>query len=112
MRLIDADALKARIMVDVPGFLEGGSSVTKAFILAMLQTRSATPTIDAVPIVRCVDCKHRPKEPNWETFVDGSDLEFPEGSKCPCKCSDNEFYSWYPADDWFCRNGERRDGDD
>ena len=32
------------------------SSITKAFILAMVNTRSATPTIDAVQVVRCKDC--------------------------------------------------------
>jgi len=53
-------------------------------------------------IVRCRDCKHRPKETNE------FDLEFPEGSKCPCQCSDDEYYSWYPEDDWFCADGERK----
>ena len=56
-------------------------------------------------LVRCKDCKHRPKDPNY--------IEFPEGSKCPCQCSGDEYYSWYPEDDWFCPNGKRRDdGDD
>lgn len=59
-------------------------------------------------IVRCKDCKHRPKEPNWETYESGFDLEFPEDSKCPCQCSRDEWYSWYPEDDWFCANGEPR----
>lgn len=59
-------------------------------------------------LVRCKDCKHRPKEPNWKTYEDGFDIEFPEGSKCPCQCSGDEYYSWYPGDDWFCANGERR----
>ena len=58
-------------------------------------------------VVRCKDCKHRPKEPNWETYESGFDLEFPEGSKCPCRCGGDEWYSWYPEDDWFCANGER-----
>ena len=58
-------------------------------------------------IVRCKDCKHRPKEPDWETYVSGFDLEFPEGSKCPCYCYSDEWYSWYPEDDWFCADGER-----
>lgn len=60
---------------------------------------------DRQPIVRCKDCKHRPKEPNWKTYKNGFDIEFPEGSKCPCQCSD-EYYSWYPKDDWFCANGD------
>lgn len=61
-------------------------------------------------IVRCKDCKHRPKKPNWETYESGFDIEFPEGSKCPCHCSGDEWYSWYPEDDWFCADGEK-DGD-
>ena len=59
-------------------------------------------------LVRCKDCKHRPKEPNIETYESGFDLEFPEGSKCPCQCEDG-WYSWYPKDDWFCANGIRKD---
>jgi hypothetical protein len=66
------------------------------------------PTIDAVQVVRCKDCKHRPKEPNFKTYENGFDIEFPD-SKCPCKCSGDEYYSWYPEDDWFCADGRRRD---
>ena len=58
MRLIDADDLKTKIMIDAPDFMNGGSSITKAFIMAMLGSRAATPTIDAVPVVRCKDCKY------------------------------------------------------
>ena len=85
MRLIDADALKARIMMDVPGFLEGGSSITKAFILAILETRKATPTIDAVQVVRCKNCKKH-----------GS-------MDCPLWTDAVEFET---ADDWFCADGK------
>lgn len=59
-------------------------------------------------LVRCKDCKHRPKEPNWETYENGFDIEFPEGSKCPCQCSGDGYYSWYPEDDWFCADGEAK----
>lgn len=58
-------------------------------------------------IVRCKDCKHRPKKPDWETYEDGGDIEFPD-EKCPCQCSSDRYYSWYPDDDWFCAEGERR----
>lgn len=58
--------------------------------------------VDAVSIVRCKDCKHRPMG------EDRDDLEFPD-DKCPCKCEDY-WYSWKPSDDWFCGNGERKDG--
>lgn len=92
--MIDADVLKARIMEDVPGFLDGGSSITKAFILAMLETRNATPTIDAVPVVRCKDCK------NWAgngAVID----ELPHW--LPCKGEMRQ-------PDWFCSDGERQEG--
>lgn len=65
---------------------------------------------DRQPVVRCKDCKHRPKEPDWKTYESGFDLEFPEGSKCPCRCSGDKWYSWYPEDDWFCADGERQEG--
>ena len=63
-----------------------------------------SPTIDAVPVVRCKDCKHRPKKP--EDYENGFDLIFPD-SKCPCCCEDDGFYSWYPNDEWYCPNGDR-----
>lgn len=62
-------------------------------------------------LVRCKDCKHRPKKPDWETFESGFDIEFPEDTKCPCYCSQDGWYSWYPEDDWFCAEGEREDGE-
>lgn len=63
---------------------------------------------DRQPVVRCKDCKHRPKKPDWETYEDGADIEFPDG-KCPCQCSSDRYYSWYPDDEWFCAEGERKD---
>ena len=62
-------------------------------------------------LIRCKDCKHRPTVPDGITYGDGFDLKFPEGSKCPCQCLDDGYYSWYPEDDWFCADGERKDGD-
>ena len=59
-------------------------------------------------VVRCKECKHRPKKPDWETYEDGGDIEFPDG-KCPCQCSSDRYYSWYPNDNWFCADGERKD---
>lgn len=58
-------------------------------------------------IIRCKDCKHRPVKP--DDYENGFDLEFPDG-KCPCQC-DDDWYSWYPADNWFCADGERKEGD-
>lgn len=88
MRLIDADALKARIIEDVPGFLDGGSSITKAFIMAMLGSRAATPTIDAVPVIRCKDCI------------------FPKNGIC----RNAKTFGAIVKDDWFCADGKRNEG--
>lgn len=61
-----------------------------------------------VEVVRCKDCKHRPNKPDRasEDALGGFDIEFPDGG-CPCQCEDG-YYNWYPEDDWFCGNGERR----
>ena len=60
------------------------------------------PTIDAVQVVRCKDCKHKPSGTGAN-----HDLEFPDGV-CPCQCEDF-WYSWKPNDDWFCASGERKE---
>jgi len=54
--------------------------------------------------ILCKDCKHRPTEP--AKYKTGFDLYFPD-EECPCRCDDG-YYSWYPEDNWFCANGERR----
>lgn len=87
MRLIDADDLAAKIMMEAPDFMDGGSSITKAFILAMVKTRSVTPTIDAVQVVRCRDCKRR------GTY------------DCPVYVGGDGMYS--EPSDWFCADGEK-----
>ena len=58
--------------------------------------------------VHCKDCKYRPiqTEPGKAGFT----LEFPYGYRCPCECEDG-YYSWYPDDDWYCKYGERKDGE-
>lgn len=93
MRLIDADALKARIMMDAPDLMDGGSSITKAFILAMLGTRSATPTIDAVSVVRCKYCKNAVACYDNEAICDHIDS------------NGNDEHSI----DWFCADGVAKD---
>ena len=62
----------------------------------------------ATDIVRCKDCKHRPSVEEDRTYNTGFDLCFPD-YVCPCHCDDG-YYSWMPDDDWFCANGERKDG--
>lgn len=55
-------------------------------------------------IVRCKDCVYFP-----EGTGANHDLVFPGGElKCPCEC-DDYWYSWKPADDWYCANGKRKE---
>ncbi len=81
--------------MDAPGFMDGGSEITKAFILAMIKTRSVTPTVDAIPVVRCKDCKHR--------YVDGDNVRYNM-----CLLNHNKVQS----DDLFCADGERKNEDE
>lgn len=94
MRLIDADALQALFNV-VSTSLLGDAELCKdtehmvrAFIMTTEMIQDA-PTIDAVPVVRCKDCKYyKPDE-----YECGCDYGL------PC----------VKADD-FCSYGERRTG--
>lgn len=72
-RLIDANAL----------IKEANSDGAYGYVDA--KQISEAPTIDAVEVVRCKDCKY------FETWL--------------CQNEDN-------YDNWFCADGERKDGDD
>lgn len=78
------------------------------------------PRIDAVEVVRCKDCKHRPtfrddEDGNWyvegpkyqETLKNGLTVTL-EDTRCPCVNGLDSYFSYIPEDDWFCKNGERR----
>lgn len=58
-------------------------------------------------LVRCKDCKHRPRRLEEDDEHEGFNLEFPDG-RCPCQCEDH-WYNWMPNDDWHCGNGERKE---
>lgn len=78
MRLIDADALMKELEPNNT-ILESHLVYKMAVKHAMSKVKDA-PTIDAVSVVRCGECKHRNKH---------------------FSCSGRR-------DDWFCPNGERR----
>ena len=99
MRLIDADALVESLTAkaqelekhirDMCGqAVDYYSGIKTGFVNAAIVADSF-PTIDAVPVVRCKDCKH------WER-----DVMF-AGGWCRGKRQD--------IPDWFCADGERRD---
>ena len=70
------------------------------------------PEAEWVKVVRCKNCKHRPKVTRADEKVfSGFSVEFPD-EKCPCQCGDG-WYNWYPDDDFYCGYAERReDGSD
>lgn len=61
---------------------------------------------DIVSVIRCKDCKHRPRRID-ENGGNRFNLEFPD-YRCPCRCDDG-WYNWMPDDDWYCRNAERKE---
>ena len=101
MRLIDADALiaKAYIMQEPNGFIH--SVVTERQI-------AKAPTIDAVPVVRCKDCKrffeYRPDyKRNRVEGADGDCLD-------RIINSDNRQFQGVKYSD-FCSYGEKKEAD-
>ena len=82
-RLIDANALKRWLETNKANAnpLDYNTKATYAECITMVE---AMETIDAVPVVRCGECKHRNKR---------------------FSCSGRR-------DDWFCPNGERRSDND
>ena len=62
MRLIDADATKRRV----------ADTFFDTLIPCVNRALDDSPTIDAVPVARCKDCKHR-FEDSWCEYVDDDD---------------------------------------
>ena len=91
MRLIDANALMKTGFNDV--VLVDGEVKSVGLILA--ETVDKAPTIDAVEVVRCRECKYR--------FGNNSH------SKNGCPIIDANI--WMDDDD-FCSHGERKEGAD
>ena len=89
MRLIDADRLSEAIYNNVPAPYED-ASWAKENCLAEIE---AAQTIDAVPAVRCRECKYR--------------FENNGHSKNGCPIIDANI--WMDDDD-FCSYGERKEG--
>lgn len=103
MQLIDADALTAAIEdadwyhVSLRGNLVFGAGLYDTPLYKaddIYQVLKDAPTVDAVPVVRCKDCKHR--------------VEYTK------MCAHPDAYGWdalETEDEGFCYRGERRSGD-
>ena len=77
-RLIDASAMR-------DDWLENGENEYIYDTNAVLDSIDSQPTVDAVEVVRCKDCKHRYSD-SWCEYVDDDD-------------------------NFYCARGERKDGD-
>ena len=100
MRPIDADALMKTVFNDV--VLVDGEVKGVGLILA--ETVDKAPTIDAVEVVRCRECKHRYTE-NCPMYF--HDFYWLEGYG-----EDVDDDTDHTEDDYFCPKGERKEGAD
>ena len=100
MRPIDGDLLMKTVFNDV--VLVDGEVKGVGLILA--ETVDNAPTIDAVPVVRCRECKHRYTE-NCPMYF--HDFYWLEGYG---EYVDDD--TDHTEDDYFCPKGERKEGAD
>lgn len=89
---------KASFLAMPPDFYHTGDIVAEL---------DCIPSVDAVPVVRCKNYKHRPTDNSTIGSIGGMDIVFPD-YECPCQCEDS-YYNYYPGDDWFCPNGGRKE---
>ena len=91
MRLCDLDEIKIQVKrqyEDCHGYSGNKKAIYREAILAVRSILHSAKTIDAVPVVRCRECKYHNKPP------------------CPMRLS----FNWTEDND-FCSYGERKDGD-
>ena len=91
MRLIDGDLLMKTVFNDV--VLVDGEVKGVGLILA--ETVDKAPTIDAVPVVRCRECKHYEMGVCLKIYDDGAASRYAWQERKP---------------DNFCSYGERKEG--
>lgn len=84
-------------------FYVASAGQDKRFVEAVEMVVSDTPTIDAVPVVRCKDCKHRNKKKcplvmvRLDVKTNGTIKEVLEQN--------------YVDEDFWCKDGKRKDGE-
>ena len=89
MRLIDADRLSEAIYDNVPAPYEDASWAKENCLYEI----DMAPTVDAVPVVRCQECKR------WESYCNGK-VGLCQKRKGVARAND------------FCSYGERKEGAD
>ena len=105
MRLIDADRLSEAIYDNVPAPYED-ASWAKENCLAEIE---AAQTVDAVPVVRCRECKYWGDE---DGKLQDSDGVLFARCKVHNYLIDGRHTGWCPTENDFCSYGERKEGAD
>ena len=90
MRLIDADALAEKLETLAVRYKAMGNTELAEDYLFILRVLEPAPTVDAVPVVRCRECRY------WG---------YASGVR---QRQDGLRFAWCPAEDDFCSYGERR----
>ena len=101
MRLIDADLLSEAIRDNVPAPYDDASWAKENCLYEI----DMAPTVDAVPVVRCRECKHFRHYGKTSLFINGKNIK---AGWCQRRISYDEEYRM-TADD-FCSYGERKGG--
>lgn len=111
MRLIDADALPKLLDAEhkqtVKLIRKGEKhldNLAEGFAEAIRIAKYIAPTVDAVPVVRCRDCKYWGDEAGVTVRADG--VRF---ARCKVHnlCVSGKKIGWCPTEDDFCSQGER-----
>ena len=98
MRLIDADKI-TRVNFSGLAYIAPNDFVGMAkYFKSQLD---AAPTVDAVPVVRCGECK----------FQNTKDCLMASKEKVMGYNRDQPFYTTVPSDLWYCYAGKRKDED-
>ena len=98
MRLIHADAMHKFVEEKVAEGKDGWANGVGYEWAWALTAVDMQPTIDAVPVVRCGECKR------WDTDPDSYGKDDGPNGKCMKSFEETN-------DDDFCSYGERKDGD-
>ena len=99
MRLIDADILKRKsVPLLFPTKMEPCGHIPVPVNAIVVAEIEQAPTIDAVPVVRCKDCKHG----------------YPCGDEIVCYHPEYELAEgkWSYKKDFFCAFGDTKEGAD
>ena len=106
MRLIDADWGLGHLEPYEPSDEEWG--VTGGTALRLIHNAvDNAPTVDAVVVTRCKDCKHFKNYGKTSLLIDGKNIK---AGWCHRRARYDEEYRMPP--DGFCSYGERKDGAD